>query len=88
MKTLIYFQLANFVGTSLPEELLGWFKIGNDVAPIVFQLQGEILFEYEFENKLNILDADSEYFKYVGQKKIPTNVVCYCKEFPSGGWSK
>jgi hypothetical protein len=83
MKTFIYFKIQN----SLQEDILGWFKIGNDVAPLIFKLEGEIVFEYEFEKTLNILESDAAFLKSTNQKKIPTNVVCYCKEYPCGGWS-
>lgn len=87
MKTLVYFQLCDLESELyLPQEILGWFKIGNDVTPIIFDHKGTILFEYQWEGKLDITLADKAFLEFMKIKKIPSNVVVYCNEFPCGGW--
>jgi hypothetical protein len=49
---------------------------------------GKILHEFPFENHLNIVAADESYKTTFKTKVIPSTVICYCKEFPTGGWAK
>lgn len=82
--TLVYFQLSK---PYLKEELLGYLWIGYDVVPLYFPLKGEIVFEFSFEGHLNIAEADKKFLQETSNKKMPGDVVCYCKEFPTGGWN-
>lgn len=81
--TLVYYKLED----SPALEIVGSFQIGNDTVIIYDIPLGTVLFEYPFEGRLNIVEADSEFLKATNSKKIQATVVCYCKEFPSGGWS-